>query len=63
MCDHRERAVQREVDRQNQQRNKLLAQVQDILDQSEVSGKYREIYKNVVEKNLVFTRQVETSAV
>lgn len=24
---------------------------------------YREIYKNVVEKNLVFTRQVETSAV
>uniref|UniRef100_A0A3P8W3I9 Centriolar coiled-coil protein 110 n=1 Tax=Cynoglossus semilaevis TaxID=244447 RepID=A0A3P8W3I9_CYNSE len=37
MCDHRERAVQREVDRQNQQRNKLLAQVQDILDQSETN--------------------------
>ena len=38
MCGHRERAVQREVDRQNQQRNKLLARVQDILGQAQVSS-------------------------
>ncbi|XP_053298908.1 centriolar coiled-coil protein of 110 kDa [Pleuronectes platessa] len=35
MCGHRERAVQREVDRQNQQRNQLLARVQDILGQAQ----------------------------
>ncbi len=38
MCDHRRRAVQLEVDRQNQQRNNLLARVQDILDQAQVSS-------------------------
>ncbi|XP_040919088.1 LOW QUALITY PROTEIN: centriolar coiled-coil protein of 110 kDa-like [Toxotes jaculatrix] len=35
MCGHRQRAVQQELDRQNQQRNKLLARVQDILDQAQ----------------------------
>ncbi|XP_032393929.1 centriolar coiled-coil protein of 110 kDa [Etheostoma spectabile] len=35
MCDHRRRAVQLEVDRQNQQNNNLLARVQDILDQAQ----------------------------
>ncbi|XP_070838242.1 centriolar coiled-coil protein of 110 kDa-like isoform X2 [Chaetodon trifascialis] len=35
MCDHRQKAVQLEGNRQSQQRNKLLAQVQDILDQAE----------------------------
>ncbi|XP_019957321.2 centriolar coiled-coil protein of 110 kDa [Paralichthys olivaceus] len=35
MCGHRERAVQREMDRQNQQRNELLARVQDILGQAQ----------------------------
>lgn len=38
MCDHRRRAVQREVDRQSQQRNKLFSQVQDILDQVQASS-------------------------
>lgn len=38
MCDHRQRAVQLEVNRQNRQRNKLLAKVQDILDQAQVSS-------------------------
>ncbi|XP_026216665.1 centriolar coiled-coil protein of 110 kDa [Anabas testudineus] len=36
MCDHRQRAVQLELERQKRQRNKLLAQVQDILDQAQV---------------------------
>ncbi|KAK2833472.1 hypothetical protein Q5P01_017361 [Channa striata] len=36
MRDHRQRAVQLEVDRQNQQRNKILAQVQTLLDQAQV---------------------------
>ncbi|KAM3863895.1 centriolar coiled-coil protein of 110 kDa [Diretmus argenteus] len=36
MCDYRQRAVQLEVDRQSQQRNSLLARVQDILDQAQV---------------------------
>ncbi|XP_058508491.1 centriolar coiled-coil protein of 110 kDa-like [Solea solea] len=35
MCRHRERAVLQEVNRQNQQRNELLAQVQDVLDQTQ----------------------------
>ncbi|XP_031168794.1 centriolar coiled-coil protein of 110 kDa isoform X2 [Sander lucioperca] len=35
MCDYRRRAVQLEVDRQNQQNNNLLARVQDILDQAQ----------------------------
>ncbi|XP_070704760.1 centriolar coiled-coil protein of 110 kDa-like [Pempheris klunzingeri] len=35
MCEYRRRAVQLEVDRQNQQRNNLLARVQDILDQAQ----------------------------
>lgn len=39
MCDHRQRAVQLEVNRQNRQRNKLLAKVQDILDQAQVSSR------------------------
>ncbi|XP_020514838.2 centriolar coiled-coil protein of 110 kDa [Labrus bergylta] len=33
MCDLRGKAVQLEVDRQNQQRNRLLSRVQDILNQ------------------------------
>lgn len=37
MCDHRLRAVQLEVDKQNKQRNLLLAQVQNILNQTQVS--------------------------
>ncbi|KAM9346584.1 centriolar coiled-coil protein of 110 kDa [Symphorus nematophorus] len=35
MCDHRRRAVQLEVDRQNRQRSNLFARVQDILDQAQ----------------------------
>ncbi|XP_035510148.1 centriolar coiled-coil protein of 110 kDa-like isoform X2 [Morone saxatilis] len=35
MCDLKRRAVQLEVDRQNRQRNNLLARVQDILDQAQ----------------------------
>ncbi|XP_028267840.1 centriolar coiled-coil protein of 110 kDa isoform X2 [Parambassis ranga] len=35
MCGYRQRAAQLEVDRQNQQRNKLLARVQDILDHAQ----------------------------
>ncbi|KAG8006971.1 hypothetical protein GBF38_023065, partial [Nibea albiflora] len=35
MCNHRQRAVQLEVNRQNQQRNNLLARVHDILDQAQ----------------------------
>ncbi|XP_070780025.1 centriolar coiled-coil protein of 110 kDa-like [Enoplosus armatus] len=35
ICDHRRRAVQLEVNRQNQQRNNLLARVQDILEQAQ----------------------------
>lgn len=37
MCGYKQRAVQLEVGRQNQQRNKLLARVQDILDHAQVS--------------------------
>lgn len=37
MCGYRQKAVQLEVDRQNQQRNKLLARIQGILDQAQVS--------------------------
>ncbi|KAF3700188.1 Centriolar coiled-coil protein of 110 kDa Centrosomal protein of 110 kDa [Channa argus] len=36
MRDHRQRAVQLEVDRQKQQRSKPLAQVQNLLDQAQV---------------------------
>ncbi|XP_031616285.1 centriolar coiled-coil protein of 110 kDa-like [Oreochromis aureus] len=36
MCGYRQRAVQLEVDRQNQQRSKLLARIQGILDQAQV---------------------------
>ncbi|XP_056256393.1 centriolar coiled-coil protein of 110 kDa-like isoform X3 [Seriola aureovittata] len=36
MCGHRQRAVQQELDRQNQQRNKFMARVQVILDQAEI---------------------------
>lgn len=36
MCGYRHRAIQLEADRQNQQRNKLLARVQGILDQAQV---------------------------
>ncbi|XP_044037097.1 centriolar coiled-coil protein of 110 kDa-like [Siniperca chuatsi] len=35
ICDHRQRAIQLEVNRQNQQRNNLLARVQDILEQAQ----------------------------
>uniref|UniRef100_A0A8D3AZG9 Centriolar coiled-coil protein of 110 kDa n=1 Tax=Scophthalmus maximus TaxID=52904 RepID=A0A8D3AZG9_SCOMX len=38
MCGHRDRAVQQEVDRPNQQRYKLLARVQDILDQAQTQN-------------------------
>ncbi|XP_069558904.1 centriolar coiled-coil protein of 110 kDa-like isoform X1 [Brachyistius frenatus] len=36
MCGHRRKAIQLEVDRQNRQRNKLLARVQGILAQAQV---------------------------
>ncbi|XP_047428870.1 centriolar coiled-coil protein of 110 kDa-like [Mugil cephalus] len=36
MCVYRQRAVQLELDRQKRQRNRLLARVQDILDQTQV---------------------------
>ncbi|XP_053194701.1 centriolar coiled-coil protein of 110 kDa-like [Scomber japonicus] len=35
MCDYRQRAVQLELDMQSKQRDKLLARVQDILDQAQ----------------------------
>ncbi|XP_063759065.1 centriolar coiled-coil protein of 110 kDa-like isoform X2 [Eleginops maclovinus] len=38
MCDHRQRAVQLEVDRQNKQNNNLMARVQDKLDQPRAHG-------------------------
>uniref|UniRef100_A0A673BSD7 Centriolar coiled-coil protein 110 n=1 Tax=Sphaeramia orbicularis TaxID=375764 RepID=A0A673BSD7_9TELE len=38
MCDYRQQAVQLELDRQSQHKNKLLARVQDIVDQVQVSG-------------------------
>ncbi|XP_017277244.1 centriolar coiled-coil protein of 110 kDa isoform X2 [Kryptolebias marmoratus] len=34
MCGYRRRAIQLELDRQNEQRNKLLARVENILDQA-----------------------------
>nr|XP_020475545.1 centriolar coiled-coil protein of 110 kDa-like [Monopterus albus]XP_020475546.1 centriolar coiled-coil protein of 110 kDa-like [Monopterus albus] len=52
MCGHRRRAIQLEVDRQKQQRNKLLARVQDILDQAEVhKGPGEEAGKLLVSKS------------
>lgn len=38
MREYRQRAVQLELDMQSKQRNKLLARVQDILDQAQVSS-------------------------
>ncbi|KAK7940367.1 hypothetical protein WMY93_003693 [Mugilogobius chulae] len=35
MCNYREQAVQLEVQRQSQQRNRLIARVQDLLDQTQ----------------------------
>ncbi|KAM7372002.1 hypothetical protein PAMP_009201 [Pampus punctatissimus] len=42
MCDYRQRAVQLELDMQSKQRNKLLAQIQDILDQTQAHKVPRE---------------------
>ncbi|KAM7386876.1 hypothetical protein PAMA_009484 [Pampus argenteus] len=42
MCDYRQRAVQLELDMQSKQRNNLLAQVQDILDQTQAHKVPRE---------------------
>lgn len=36
MCNYRQQAVQLEVQRQNQQRNRLIARVQDLLDQTQI---------------------------
>lgn len=36
MCNYRQKAVQLEVQRQSQQRNRLIARVQDLLDQTQI---------------------------
>lgn len=36
MCNYRQQAVQLEVQRQSQQRNRLIARVQDLLDQTQI---------------------------
>ncbi|XP_026181306.1 centriolar coiled-coil protein of 110 kDa [Mastacembelus armatus] len=51
MCDLRQRAVQLEVDRQTQQRNKLLAHVQDTLDHPQVQLPSKEVEKLPVPKS------------
>ncbi|XP_029292629.1 centriolar coiled-coil protein of 110 kDa isoform X2 [Cottoperca gobio] len=51
MCDHRRRAVQLEVDRQNKQRNNLIARVQDILDQAQAQVPSEDVEKLPVSKS------------
>lgn len=38
MCEHRRRLAQLELNKQNQQRNNIMARVQDILEQAQVSS-------------------------
>uniref|UniRef100_UPI0037E7B3E7 centriolar coiled-coil protein of 110 kDa-like isoform X2 n=1 Tax=Semicossyphus pulcher TaxID=241346 RepID=UPI0037E7B3E7 len=56
MCDHRRKAVQLEVDGQNQQRNKLLSRVQDILEQVQThKAPSEEVEKLPVSKSAMVT--------
>lgn len=51
MCDYRQRAVQLEVERQNRQRNNLLARVQDVLDQAQTHKVQNEGVEKPVSKS------------